>query len=415
MAIFPVPHCARPCASAMAVVCVVLSVGSTSAFAEAWRLKPTYGIQLAFDDNFRLNNEDQDKLEVTSLRARLGLSAVNRTPASRSEASIRLDAYSFDDSEDELDDRVDVAVRYDTQRIQPRFETRISLDYITDSLLQESSLDALEVSEDAENGLSRQDVRRKRLSAYPSFLYRISPVSRLRLSGDVTSVEHDNVSFQQGNFTVSTNLVDFVSTRLTAEYERDLNPINSWSTDLEVQDYDADNADFSYTTQLIGLGFKHRFSETADIGFRVAYRNTDFDSDTQSGSDDGFLAELNTSRTTGRTRYVGRVGRTLFPSGSGDVVLADELIINVVHQYTELVTLTWRNQLFQNRAVRDNDNADRRYLQLEPSVNWRFRQWWVLDAGLQYRREKRDNVADPGVSTAAFVGISYSKPLQGSE
>ncbi|MEM6987938.1 MAG: hypothetical protein AAF499_15540 [Pseudomonadota bacterium] len=402
-------------ASAFAIS--VATLLSTTASAQVWRLQATYGAQLSFDDNFRLNNEELDQLEVTTLRGTLGLAAVNQAPAAQSSAGIRLNAYAFDDNQDELEDRVDATLSYDTRRIQPRYEFSFGLSYLTDSLLQEPSLDAgsLVLPEDVENGLSRQDVRRQRVSVNPRYLYRLSPVSRFELGAEVSSVEHDNVTFQQGSFTVTTNLVDFVSSRVNAGYERDLNPINSWSADIEVQDYDSDDSESSFQTAILGGGFRHRFSETADIEFRLAYQSTDFESSTETGNEDSVLAQVGTSRTTGRTRYTGRLGRNLFPSGSGDVVLADELIFNVVHQYSELVTLTWRNKLFQNRALRDNDNADRRFLKLEPSVNWRFRRWWVLDAGLQYRREKRDNIASPGVSNAVFVGVSYSRPLQGSQ
>ncbi|MEM9601225.1 MAG: hypothetical protein AAGA11_00055 [Pseudomonadota bacterium] len=417
MAIFTARSRAFNGSLAAAAVCLVSGLIAPTASAEVWRMEATYGAELSFDDNFRLNNEEQDQLEVTTVRALLGLSAINRSPAARSAASIRLNAYAFDDNLDELENRVDATLRYDTQRIQPRSEFRFGVSFLTDSLLQEPSLDAgsLVLPEDVENGLSRQDVRRQRVAVSPQFLYRLSPVSRMRLAGDISAVEHDNVTFQQGSFTVSTSLVDFVSTRLRGEYERDLDPINSWSTDIEVQDYDSDDAEFGFQSQILGAGFKHRFSETADISFRGAYQNTDFKSTAEDGSEDGFLAQVSTSRTTGRTRYTGRLGRNLFPSGSGDVVLADELIFNVVHQYSELVTLTWRNKLFQNRALRDNDNADRRFLKLEPSVNWRFKRWWVLDAGLQYRREKRDNIANPGISQAIFLGVTYRQPLQGGE
>jgi len=412
---FPVHATAKVVRSVLYVSVVTLSSGVTPAFANAWQLETSYGAQLGFDDNFKLNNVDEDKLEVTSLKASVGLSAVRLSPAIQSSAGIRLDAFSFDDNQSELDDRVDITLRYDTRHVQPRYEWRLQATYRDDSLLQDISLDAgtLVLPEDVESGLSREDVRRGRLSIAPSYLYQLSPVSRVRVSGDISSVEHDNVEFQRGSFIVTTNLVDFVSTGINAQYERDLNPINSWWTDLELQDYNSDSSEFSYQTQLLGAGFRHRFSETSDIAFRAAFRNTDFDSDAQSGSDDGVLAQIEANRSTGRTTYAGRVGRTLFPSGSGDVVLADELILNAVHQYSELVTLTWRNKLFQNKALRDNANADRRFLALEPSVNWRFKRWWVLDAGLRYRREKRDNVATSGVSTAGFVGVTYSRPLQG--
>jgi len=139
MAMFPVHATAKVVRSVLYVSVVTLSSGVTPAFANAWQLETSYGAQLGFDDNFKLNNVDEDKLEVTSLKASVGLSAVRLSPAIQSSAGIRLDAFSFDDNQSELDDRVDITLRYDTRHISCR-QSRVYGSAVTSHLSSTTTL-----------------------------------------------------------------------------------------------------------------------------------------------------------------------------------------------------------------------------------------------------------------------------------
>lgn len=399
--------------------CLLFSLIAAGVQANAWRVQPSYGLEMSFDDNYLLSNQSDEIVDVAIARVNATLAAVKQSPAAQSRFSLGLNAYTYDFSEPDdvevvIDDRVDVDLRYQTRRIQPRYEFEFGLSLDTNSALSETNLNSEQASGPPDDGLVRADVRYQRLMFSPAYLYRLTPITRFKLDGDVSVVENDNVTYVRRGISFTTQLADYTNARFRATYERDLNPINSWSADLELQEYDAEDSDTSFRSQSVGISYKHRFSETSDILFRVGYGNTDLDSASEdAASDDGPLLQIQAGQYTGRTRYTARVGSALLPSSSGDVVVANELIANAVHQFSQLTTLTWRNKLFENKAVRENPDADRRFLLLEPSINWRFRRWWVLDSGLRYRREKRDNVADPSESTAVFLGVRFSRPLQG--
>jgi|GEM_PF-3303769 len=438
--------------------CAVLVLAATESHAEAWQKEPSYGLELGFNDNYTLQPEPENSAgtnriqEVSTIKAKAGIALVQLKPAytAKIEGKLIATGYSGDtkgyladnpntaDPNDqrylgaELDDRIDGVVELGLEGRQERAVWRFDAAVVTDSLLQDISLDTNvaeegeSINDDNDDGVVRDDVTRTRLSLTPSYLFKLSPVSYFRTSLTIGTATYDN--------TPDTDLKDYDEQKLVGLYSREFSRINSWSVDAELRNYEADEAG-QFDSSVIGLGLLHKFSETTELGLRVAQSTTSYeytDSGTKiKGDASKPLVQLTGSKTTGRTTYSLRLGAELYGSASGDVVRADEALFNVVYQYSELMTLTWRSKLFQNKSLRDKitaadgatltddeksynngiDDTNRRYLAIEPTVNWRFSRWWVLDAGLRYQHEKRDSRINPGVSNYAFVGVTFSKPI----
>lgn len=439
-----------------AISCAVLVLAAGELQADAWQKEPSYGVELGYNDNYTLQPEPESanatrKIQaVSTVKAKAGLALVQLKPAytAKIEGKLIATAYSGDTkgylADDpsntdpsapkvylgaELEDRIDAAINVGIESRRERSTWRFDASVLTDSLLQDISLDTgiddvVTEDEDIDDGTVRDDVTRTRLTITPSYLFKLSPISLFRTSLTVGTATYDN--------TPLTNLKDYNEQKLIGFYSREFTSVNSWSVDAEVRNYEADEAG-QFDSAVVGLGVKHNFSETTQLGLRVAQSTTSYDYGDLSGRASKPLVQLTGSKNTGRTTYSLRMGSELYGSATGDVVRADELLFNAVYQYSELMTLTWRSKLFQNKSLRDfieedgsnaeellaqreyNNgikDANRRYLALEPTLNWRFSRWWVLDTGLRYQREKRDSLGNPGESTYAFVGVTFSKPIE---
>ncbi len=434
--------------------CAVLSVVAGKSQADAWQKEPSYGVELGFNDNYTLEPERlsagaESRIQaVSTVKAMAGLSLIQLKPAYTATVSGKLiataysgdtEGYGTSDTGEVLgavlDERIDgffeVGLEGRKERSYWRFDAALS----ADSLLQSINLDATNTDDvgggnaDNEDGVVRDDVGRLRLTLTPSYLFRLSPISLVRGSLTLSNVKYDN--------TENASLEDYEEQKLAMFYSREFSEVNTWSADGELRNYDASNAG-SFDSAVLGLGVNHNFTETIDVGLRVAQSTTSFDYGDQRGTTSKPLLQLTGSKKAGRTNYYVKFGTELYGSGSGDVVTADELLFNATYQHTELMTFTWRSKLFQNKSLRafvDQNNPDltaeektdaeaynnqikdtnRRYLALEPTVNWRFSRWWVMDAGLRYQREKRDGDSKPGESSFAFVGVTFSKPIEGKK
>lgn len=436
---------------------VALAALATPAGAATWQKEPSYGVEIGYNDNYTLQPEPEDAdgqektQAVSTARAKLGLSLIQEKPAFSAKLQAQLIATSYSGDVDgyvrtrplpgggkepvtdadgrvelegaRLSDRVDGSIVLGMEGRKERSEWRLDASVLTDSLLQEIDLDTganggVGPDNNNDNGTVREDVTRTQLNIRPSFLYRSSPISWFRTSLTLTSASYDN--------TPGTSLQDYNEQRVRGLYSREFTPVNSWQVDAEARNYKADD-DRQFDSAVVGLGLTHKFSETTSFGLRVAQSTTSYDSRTSeggtvSGRATKPLVQLTGRKDTGRATYSLRLGAELYGSASGDVVRADELLFNAVYQYSELMTLSFRSKLFQNKSLRDKiagddayndviDNSNRRYLAIEPTVNWRFSRWWKMDAGLRYQREKRDNLGNPGEGSYLFVGVTYAKPL----
>lgn len=456
-----------------AIACTALVLAAGELQADAWQKEPSYGVELGYNDNYTLQPEPESatatrKIQaVSTVKATAGLALVQLKPAytARIEGKLIATAYSGDTkgyladnpSTDadapkvylgaQLEDRIDAALNVGVESRQERSTWRFDASVLTDSLLQEISLDVSEENEvDNEDGLVRDDVTRTRLTVTPSYLYRLSSISNFQGSLSAAMSDYDN--------TPSTSLRDYTEFKLKGRYSREFTSVNSWSVDAEIQDFEADEAG-EFDNISIGLGVQHKFSETTDIGLRVAQASAGYEYQTSFLStldEEGAvrsvplwgarntrgdikkpLVQLTGSKNTGRTTYTMRFGSGLFGSASGEVVSANEALFNVKYQYSELMTFTLKNKFFENRSLRDKmveidgfsddanfvrafnasiDDANRRFLAFEPTLNWRFSRWWVMDAGFRYQREKRDGLGNSGESNYAFVGVTFSKPIE---
>lgn len=446
-----------------AVGCAALVLVSGELQADAWQKEPSYGVELGYNDNYTLQPEPtsaagQDKIQaVSTLKAKAGLALIQLKPSytAKIEGKLIATTYGGDvdgyvettggevDTDDdgnviyggtELKSRVDGVVEMGLEKRQERAVWRLDAIVLTDSLLADISLDTdVENEVDNDDGSVRDDVTRTRFTITPSYLYRMSAISNFQGSISAAMASYDN--------TPNTDLRDYSQFKINGIYSREFTPVNSWSVDAEIQDFEADDAG-QFDSISVGLGVRHKFSETTDIGLRIAQSNADFEYQTgytvggvgetrfTSGNVKKPLVQVTGSKNTGRTTYTLRLGTNLFGSASGEVVAANEALFNVRYQFSELMTLTWRNKFFENKSLRDKlevdannptnfvatynnsiDDTNRRYLAFEPTLNWRFSRWWVMDAGLRYQREKRDILGNSGESTYAFVGVTFSKPL----
>lgn len=422
--------------------CAVLVFFAGKSHAVAWQKEQNYGIEFGHSDNYTLHREPADAVngtrkiqEVSTLKAKAGLALVQLKPAytARIEGKLVATSYSGDTKGyktsgggyegAQLEDRVDGVFSLGLESRRERMSWRFDASLSTDSLLQDISLDT-EVDNESDNddGSVREDVTRTRLTLRPSYSYQLSPVSYMRGSLSVGTAQHDN--------TPNTFLTDYDEQKINGFYSREFSSVNSWNIDGELRNYEAEGAG-QFDGASIGAGILHKFSEVTTLGLRVMQSTTSFEYGDRKGTNSEPLIQLTGEKNTGRTTYSLRTGMRLSGSATGDVVRASELLLNIVYQYSELVTLSWRSKLFENRSLRafvdaddsslsEEEKADarrwnkgikdsnRRYLALEPAVNWHFKRGWVMDAGLRYQREKTD-LEEPGESNYAFVGVTFSK------
>lgn len=300
-------------------------------------------------------------------------------------------------------------------------------------LTRRHSIDARLSYTDVSHGLT--DPQDALIDRYVSFLQ-----STNRPPGFNPDIPLDQLTFDDvpTPFTYGGELDDFREGRIDVGWSYRLSPISAVSLNAGYIDYRADTEadpsvifDFldkeedpdqklvlrdpkreslSDTTRLT-VGYERDFSPTLSLQLEVGgfVKNTD-DSDllrpddqTSLGPDDlaerraglqrqeeGWLANVMLTQLTRRSRYEGRLAFDLSPSDTGREEQALDLRLGVQRELTPRLNAGFQLRAYDpdfNNAALD-DKYKRRFLSLEPRVNYALSRDWSVSLSYLYRRQR---------------------------
>ncbi len=365
-------------------IALLLMLIPASAVGQEWRIEPTAGAQLGYQDNVSLVVEDHDSSFVASARAAVrALRAVqNRSLALR--AGLSLDRYTEVEDKDNTRAFVDVA----SMRRSERSNFGLNLNLSTQSTL---------TSETATTGPTRLNRQQFQLRLRPSWNYLLSERTSLNLSAGYTEVVYDN--------TAGTSLNNYRAGSLLLGYSFRISERAALS---------ASGTYGLYSTQGVGtesenvgfqIGGEYQFSETLVADALVGLRQTEV-------RNAGPLGLSLTERSSGPSYSVGfrktfapgggaefRAVRELTPSGADGVLDTTSLRGNLRYPIGEYLGLRVGLRAYRNREPSgQRSNSDRTYAEGEAEIEYELSQAWRIRLGYRHRWQDRD--AEPGIARA---------------
>ena len=112
-----------------------------------------------------------------------------------------------------------------------------------------------------------------------------------------------------------------------------------------------------------------------------------------------------------RTSISGNVSRSVDASGGGSAVERDIVGLSIRHQYEPRLSFSLAASYQTNRDPNDEDDNqdDRDYISIEPSVRWEFERDWFLSGSYRFRTQELASESR-AYSNAVFVTVSYRIP-----
>ncbi len=453
--------------------CVTTAVGAMTsvamvnvAQADVWVFEPTAAIDQRFDDNYELSSNEKRAVSATRAVGTLGLSRESTSAAVR--AFLRADALLSISEGDDNDDLSSNQIAFiETKAIRPRSSYGVRLSFKRDTPNRDISADITDPSATAaDTGASvtqDQNVDRNRFVINPVFSYNLSRRAELDLDYSFTSVDHGLPSCQEAEqrfvdnlaegqvyngepFTALDELDNFQehAFKITGRYS--LSPIDSvfstfgyslFEAEEEVNTPVFEEKTFdercqnrnvlrnprdtsSVDTVRLSLGYERAYSQTLTLSGQFGAYQTESDRiadpitrTRENISSTGFLVNASISKTTGLTRYTGRIGYDVFPSDIGDVVESLELIGDLEHKLGQLLDFSFRIRAYEPETVStESVEFARRFLSMEPKLIWRFSRQWTAAASYRYRRQKSQGDFDSAASNAVLFSIKYTPPSE---
>ncbi len=394
---------------AMLVCCYMMPSLSYSA---AWQFEPAIALRGLYDDNIRLEIDDEDKVTTATLSPTLTLARY--TDLTTLNGFFRYDLNESWGDTDNWNDKnnwlagTSITTRGERSRLGLR--TTFKQDTLLRSLRAPVDPDEPPVQvpdESVDDGSVRSNIRRNRIDVRPSFTYDLTERWQLGLG---YRYQYTFYGENDTNDDGRDDLFDFDKHTIKGLVSVPITEKNFIVSTLLFSRFDSDS---SRTTDNFELqaGLRHEFDETTDIVLTLGGRHTELDDRNRDDTSTGWVARLAGSKTTGLTTFSGSVERKLSPSGSGDEVETDEGNFNITRQLTEFISLSLRTRIFENESIRSaRSNNNRRFLLLEPSFLWTLTEAWSISAGYRYRRQKDFGEPRSADSNAAFLTLLY-QPL----
>ncbi len=389
------------------VIGLCLLGAATSAHAESWQIQPAVSAQESYDDNPRLLPGEKQSVFATSASGALELSRLTEIEEVR--GLVRLDGTTYSGSTRGLRDKVQALARLRAFRKGELSRWGGELSYRRDDLLETVQVvlnpqDVTVTPDDTvDTALVRQSVTRNRLIIQPQWSRHLT--SRWSVGAQY---RYYSVGYDQ---TEGTGLVEYTDNRVKGTTSYNVTELDSASLSLEASRYDAAMVDRVYDSYTLLGGYEHKFTELMRGGIEAGISHVNINTETQSGSEDGYIVRLTGTKLTGLTRFGLRMGHELYPSGSGDVVQTDEAVFNMYRKITQLMSFSLRTRLYETKSLRrDNPDANRRYLTIDAGLHKKLTRWWTVEGAYRYRRQKRDIDPQSGESNALLVSVKYTRP-----
>ena len=372
-----------------------------SSWSQEWFVQPTLRLQQEYNDNIRLSPVLKDNAFGTVAAGELDIRKLTDTMTFRAFAHLDGIAYSSTSVPNDGTALLRLFTTYDTSE---RSQLKFRGSFVRDSSLR-SAADQFIDPGDLEPGISDIRVPRSRLALVPAWEYSLSERSGLELG-----YEFVGVGYYGGNKDPS-GLQDYRFHRpaLTYSYKiGELSTIKAFGEGLYFRS-PGQVADDEYTGGALWGGIDHDFSETLRAELALGAYHTRFDRETIDGDKTGGLFDLTLTKNTELTEWSGTIQRDLLPSGVGSLRQVDQFVLGFYRNISPKLGFDFRTRYFRAEDLGVSPGNKRRYALVEPRLDWKLTERWLLTASYRYRWDKRrDNPSAD--SNRVAVAISYTWP-----
>lgn len=268
-------------------------------------------------------------------------------------------------------------------------------------------LDSTITSELAGSGLTRVPKRRVRWQLAPSWRRQLTP-----LWGVNGSASYQDVKYRDAQLT---GLVDYTYLTLGVDTDYRFDERTQLLGQLSFARYEADRTSTtSDTTGIlagVGYGISPTWSARALVGLRKTETSQTTIAGTSVASDNGYLADISTTKQYQTGKLTVGLSQSTNPSGSGELLNSEHLSMD----WDQKLSPRWRFSLVAHRYKNERSSGrtgtyDRQYLSVSPGIQYKLDREWSLAATYRYRYQKYEINPDSATSNALLMTLSY-RPL----
>lgn len=423
---------------------VLFCVASSGAVVAAeWSVEPSVSLREEYNDNIRFTTSPHPGVWHSRLTPSLRLSSKTEVSEVSGSAQFSINQYSGDPL---LENRNDQFYTLLTRLQSERNTWAMNASYKEDSTAE---------SERIATGVVQVRTQRSLLSLSPSWTRTLTERISLKLDYNYQEVKYDqhinlnDYTYQQAGGTLQYRLSERDTVNLSANYSiTDYSPTtNQYPAFIDVPSPPfvfrfpgggTDTINYKSTMRAMQASGSRLFSETLQgnlsVGWRrintgtthacngelgTAFPTTNIISCSGSAGDpmvtfnketegNGYSFSANLEKKFESAKLSGFASRETNPSGSG-LVETDKFGVSLNRSLTEKLTGSFDAVAYRTKYIGITYPGSR-YYTVEPKLNWRFTEWWTLDAGYRYARYEPESTASAITSNAVYLNLAYNWP-----
>lgn len=424
-------------------------VSSDALFAAEWSIEPSISLREEYNDNIRFTSAPHPSVWQTIFSPSVRLS--NKTEVSEISglAQINFNRFTGEQGLNQNDQLLSLFTSLQSERNT----------WAMNALYKQ---DSTSESERISTGVVQVRTQRTASSLSPSWTRTLTERASFKLDYNYQEVKYDehinlnDYTYQQVGGTLQYQLSERDQVSLSANYAmydyasllRSYPSVVRWYGYVGLDPAQpiylglgpgngTDTIAQKINTSSVQASATHLFTETLRGDFSVGYRTTFIDAshncngflgyvspntgtsctgsasypiitftDKSRGNGSSFSAKL--EKTFDAAKVSGFASRETNPSGSG-LVETDKFGVSLSKSLTENMMGAVDAVSYRTKYI-SLTYPSSRYYTFEPKLNWRFTEWWTLDAGYRYARFESENVANATTANAVYINLAYNWP-----
>ena len=389
-------------AGSCAISFVILLATMSAVEAAEWRFEPELRLAGDFDDNAYLSIRTDADESQSGYIAEASAKAAYKSEKTNFDIrpTFRRSDYGSNSDLDSNDGFLDLNFGHET--VSGNFRIRGSYDResVRTAERADTDLDVESPDDILDNDSGRVGVRgeRERIRVVPSYLYRLTDASSLRLA-----LNYSDVSFDDS---LADLLVDYTDTRVDLSFSRAWSPRFRAIFGGTYRNYQTDEGFNEVNGVGLTGGIDRELSERSRLRFIVGFENTEVE-----GASDQLEPVMNVSyvRRLKTTSLLAQYRRSISASGSGILGTRDSLNLNFTRELTDRISAGLGARIYSTNAIDETLGIldERNYVQLRARFTWHLSTTFSLQTDYRYTFLDRETLGESANSNQVTVWLNY--------
>ena len=370
-----------------------------------WSVVPSIRLQSSYDDNIYLTTGSHKSIWGVSVSPLLRLGKRTQNSEIFLTGRATFNHYSQKQAVNPDAQIITLASHYDTQLNVWRLDGYYKRDTTSTTIAVEPDTTSVTGSGSSivNVNLVPVEVRQNDLSLHPSWTRKLAPKTSLSLGYGFNDVFYDGSH---------TSLSDYQQHGIGAAISHKITQRDDLGVMANASLYRASSFNNEANNYGIQMTLDHDYTETLHGTLRVGGRYTSSTVANQKTDTAGLLltAILN-KQYSEVTSYRITLGRSVLPSGSGEVVETDLLAGQVSRDLSPRLNFALWGNVFKEKSINVNTSGvSRTYLDIEPSLRYQITRQWTVDGSYRYRWQKYRSASTSADGNAVFISLNYNWP-----